>query len=250
MVLCIVGAVFAALMVLRQGLQPVRRGRSGRAALRPQPAAAAPRHGAASAGAVHRLRGPLRAVRLRHLDAAARPRRQDLGRPSQKWAVAGWLFLSLGIGLGAWWAYVVLSFGGYWAWDPVENTSLVPWLTATALLHAFTLYKSRGLFKRWALGSGRGDVLLHHPRHVDDAHRPHPVGARVRKNDAPGLDPLRVPRRHGRGQRRPHGLALAPLRESRPDRVPRLARLPLLPHQPAAHAVRRRPSPSAPWSCR
>ncbi len=72
-------------------------------------------------------------------------------RLSQKWAVAGWLFLSLGIGLGAWWAYVVLSFGGYWAWDPVENTSLVPWLTATALLHAFTLYKARGLFKRWAL---------------------------------------------------------------------------------------------------
>ena len=71
---------------------------------------------------------------------------------SQKWAVFGWLFLSLGIGLGAWWAYVVLSFGGYWGWDPVENTSLVPWLTATALLHSFTLYKSRGLFKRWALG--------------------------------------------------------------------------------------------------
>lgn len=71
---------------------------------------------------------------------------------SQKWAVAGWLFLSLGIGLGAWWAYVVLSFGGYWSWDPVENSSLVPWLTATALLHSFTLYKSRGLFKRWALG--------------------------------------------------------------------------------------------------
>ena len=73
-------------------------------------------------------------------------------RRSQKWAVFGWLFLSLGIGLGAWWAYVVLSFGGYWAWDPVENTSLVPWLTATALLHSFTLYKARGLFKRWSLG--------------------------------------------------------------------------------------------------
>ncbi len=71
---------------------------------------------------------------------------------SQKWAVFGWLFLSLGIGLGAWWAYVVLSFGGYWGWDAVENTSLVPWLTATALLHSFTLYKARGLFKRWALG--------------------------------------------------------------------------------------------------
>ena len=72
---------------------------------------------------------------------------------SQKWAVFGWLFLSLGIGLGAWWAYVVLSFGGFWAWDPVENTSLVPWLTATAMLHAMTLYRTRGIFKRWALGS-------------------------------------------------------------------------------------------------
>jgi cytochrome c-type biogenesis protein CcmF len=77
-------------------------------------------------------------------------------RLSQKWAVFGWLFLSLGIGLGAWWAYVVLSFGGYWAWDPVESTSLVPWLTATALLHSFTLYKSRGLFKHWALGLAAG----------------------------------------------------------------------------------------------
>jgi cytochrome c-type biogenesis protein CcmF len=72
---------------------------------------------------------------------------------AQKWAVFGWLFLSLGIGLGAWWAYVVLSFGGFWAWDPVENTSLVPWLTATALLHAMTLYRTRGIFKRWALGT-------------------------------------------------------------------------------------------------
>lgn len=72
---------------------------------------------------------------------------------SQKWAVFGWLFLTLGIGLGAWWAYVVLSFGGFWAWDPVENTSLVPWLTATALLHAMTLYRTRGIFKRWALGA-------------------------------------------------------------------------------------------------
>ena len=70
---------------------------------------------------------------------------------------------------------MVLSFGGYWAWDPVENTSLVPWLTATALLHAFTLYKSRGLFKHWALGLAALTFCLHHPRDVDDAHRPHPA---------------------------------------------------------------------------
>ena len=70
---------------------------------------------------------------------------------SQRWALGGWLFLSLGIGLGAWWAYVILSWGGYWGWDPVENTSFIPWLTATALLHSFTLYRRRGLFKHWAL---------------------------------------------------------------------------------------------------
>jgi cytochrome c-type biogenesis protein CcmF len=79
----------------------------------------------------------------------------DTGRawaPSaQRWAVAGWLFLSLGIGLGAWWAYVVLSWGGYWGWDPVENTSLVPWLTATALLHSLIVYRRRGLLPRWTL---------------------------------------------------------------------------------------------------
>jgi cytochrome c-type biogenesis protein CcmF len=71
---------------------------------------------------------------------------------AQKWAVAGWLLLSLGIGLGAWWAYVVLSYGGYWGWDPVENSSLIPWITATALLHASTLYIRRGIFKHWTLG--------------------------------------------------------------------------------------------------
>jgi len=70
---------------------------------------------------------------------------------SQKWALGGWLFLSLGIGLGAWWAYVILSWGGYWGWDPVENTSFIPWLTAIALLHSFTLYRRRGLFKHWSL---------------------------------------------------------------------------------------------------
>ena len=70
---------------------------------------------------------------------------------AQKWTVAGWAFLTLGIGLGAWWAYVVLSWGGYWGWDPVENTSLIPWLTATALLHSMNLYRRRGLLRRWTL---------------------------------------------------------------------------------------------------
>ena len=70
---------------------------------------------------------------------------------SQRWTIAGWTLLSLGIGLGAWWAYVVLSWGGYWGWDPVESTSLIPWLTATALLHSANLSVKRGVFKRWTL---------------------------------------------------------------------------------------------------
>ncbi|NTU90025.1 MAG: cytochrome c biogenesis protein CcsA, partial [Actinobacteria bacterium] len=78
--------------------------------------------------------------------------------PSKKWVelcnritVFSWLFLGLGIGLGAVWAYVVLGWGGYWGWDPVENASLLPWLVGVALIHSFTIYRKRGGFKRWAV---------------------------------------------------------------------------------------------------
>ncbi len=65
--------------------------------------------------------------------------------------VFSWLFLGIGIGLGAIWAYVVLGWGGYWAWDPVENASLLPWLTGVGLIHSFTVYRRREGFKRWAV---------------------------------------------------------------------------------------------------
>ena len=61
------------------------------------------------------------------------------------------LFLGIGIGLGAIWAYVVLGWGGYWAWDPVENASLLSWMVALALVHSFTVYRQRGAFKRWSI---------------------------------------------------------------------------------------------------
>ncbi len=67
--------------------------------------------------------------------------------------VFAWLFLGAGIGLGSVWAYVVLGWGGYWAWDPVENASLLPWLTGVALIHSFTVYRRREGFKRWAVMS-------------------------------------------------------------------------------------------------
>jgi cytochrome c-type biogenesis protein CcmF len=65
--------------------------------------------------------------------------------------VFAWLFLGAGIGLGSVWAYVVLGWGGYWGWDPVENASLLPWLTGVALIHSFTVFKRRDAFKRWAI---------------------------------------------------------------------------------------------------
>jgi cytochrome c-type biogenesis protein CcmF len=68
------------------------------------------------------------------------------------WVVVSWLFLGVGILLGAEWAYVELGWGGYWAWDPVENASLMPWLTATALLHSMMVQERRGLFKFWNVG--------------------------------------------------------------------------------------------------
>jgi len=67
----------------------------------------------------------------------------------RRWVVAAWLFLTIGILLGAQWAYVELGWGGYWAWDPVENASLLPWLTGTALLHSMMVQQQRGMLKGW-----------------------------------------------------------------------------------------------------
>ncbi|MBL1217999.1 MAG: heme lyase CcmF/NrfE family subunit [Planctomycetes bacterium] len=67
----------------------------------------------------------------------------------RRWTLAAWLFLTVGIVLGSWWAYVELGWGGYWAWDPVENASLLPWLTITAVLHSIMVQQRRGMFKRW-----------------------------------------------------------------------------------------------------
>jgi cytochrome c-type biogenesis protein CcmF len=68
---------------------------------------------------------------------------------ARRWLLASWLFLTAGILLGAQWAYVELGWGGYWAWDPVENASLLPWLTGTALLHSIMIQQHRGMFKKW-----------------------------------------------------------------------------------------------------
>lgn len=70
---------------------------------------------------------------------------------SRKWAIWAWLFLSLGLILGARWAYDVLGWGGYWGWDPVENAALMPWLAGTAFLHAVLIQERRNMFKQWPI---------------------------------------------------------------------------------------------------
>lgn len=70
-------------------------------------------------------------------------------RVTRRWTLVAWLFLSLGLILGSRWAYDVLGWGGYWAWDPVEIAALLPWLSGTALLHSVMIQEKRGMFKRW-----------------------------------------------------------------------------------------------------
>jgi cytochrome c-type biogenesis protein CcmF len=68
---------------------------------------------------------------------------------TRRWTMVTWLFLTCGIFLGAHWAYAVLGWGGYWGWDPVENASLLPWLTGTAFLHSVMMQEKRGMMKVW-----------------------------------------------------------------------------------------------------
>jgi cytochrome c-type biogenesis protein CcmF len=79
--------------------------------------------------------------------------RGDFGRTwldrTHRWSLIAWVFLTAGILIGAWWSYEVLGWGGYWAWDPVENASFLPWLTATAFIHSAVVQRRRGMLQAW-----------------------------------------------------------------------------------------------------
>jgi len=79
---------------------------------------------------------------------------------TRKWILLSWFFLSNGIVFGMRWAYEELGWGGYWFWDPVENASLLPWLTATAFLHSVQIQETRGMLKVWNMGLVLGTFLL------------------------------------------------------------------------------------------
>lgn len=76
---------------------------------------------------------------------------KNFARSARLWCVTAWAFLTLGIGLGSWWAYRELGWGGFWFWDPVENVSLMPWLAGTALLHSLIVTAKRKTLKKWTL---------------------------------------------------------------------------------------------------
>lgn len=72
-------------------------------------------------------------------------------RWSRPWTIVAWVFLTIGIMLGSWWAYYELGWGGWWFWDPVENASFMPWLVGTALVHSLAVTEKRGSFKSWTV---------------------------------------------------------------------------------------------------
>ena len=76
---------------------------------------------------------------------------KNWARWTRPWTIGAWLFLTLGISLGSWWAYYELGWGGWWFWDPVENASFMPWLAGTALIHSLAVTEKRGLFKSWTI---------------------------------------------------------------------------------------------------
>jgi len=81
-------------------------------------------------------------------------------KPLRRWTLIPWAFLSVGIVMGGWWAYEVLGWGGYWAWDPVENASFLPWLAATGYLHSSVVQERKRILKAWTLSLVLGAFLL------------------------------------------------------------------------------------------
>ena len=116
----------------------------------------------------------------------------------RRWTLVPWIFLTLGIIAGAWWSYEVLGWGGYWAWDPVENAALLPWLTATAFIHSAMVAERRGGLRIWTSRARHRHLRADPGRHLPDAlrrrrQRPllHAVGDRA---VVPGRHPARARR--------------------------------------------------------
>ena len=122
----------------------------------------------------------------------------DWIRVTRRFALASWLFLGIGILLGARWSYYDLGWGGYWGWDPVENAALMPWLISTAFLHSVMIQEKRGMLKIWNASLVLGREHARDRRHLPRALGRAELDPRVRRVDA--RDPVRDPDR-GDGRR-------------------------------------------------
>ena len=96
----------------------------------------------------------------------------------RRWTLVVWCFLTVGLLLGALWSYSVLGWGGYWAWDPVENVALLPWLMATAFLHSVMLQERRGMARLWNIALVDRCIRADDVRHVPDPRQRAVLGAR------------------------------------------------------------------------
>ena len=97
------------------------------------------------------------------------------------WTLVAWMFLTLGIAMGSYWAYYELGWGGWWFWDPVENASLMPWIAGTALLHSAVVMEKRNALKVWTILLAILDLLALAARHLPGALRRAHVGTHVRQ---------------------------------------------------------------------
>ena len=143
-----------------------------------EPVAAEPVHGRPPAGALPGLRRAGRAVRVLHGGAGGGPDATRAGSSStRRWTLVAWAFLGVGMLLGAHWAYVEVGWGGYWAWDPVENAALMPWLAATAFLHSVMVQEKKGMLKVWNMVLVSRDV-----RALRSSARSSPAAASCRRS--------------------------------------------------------------------
>ena len=156
---------------------------------------------------------------------------------TRRTTLVAWGFLTVGIILGAWWSYEVLGWGGYWGWDPVENASLLPWLTGTAFIHSVIVQERRGMLRVWNLSLVLATfcltilgTFLTRSGVVNSVH------AFTQSSIGPWL--LTLPRRRGGDVPRADRVARRQAARARPHRLAGVARVRVPRQQPALHRAR------------
>ena len=143
-----------------RGLEPVRHTAGAGRRRGPEPELAEPAHAHPPGPALPRLRRADGSLRVRHGLAAREAGDERWIIATRRWTLAAWGFLGVGQLIGAHWAYVEVGWGGYYAWDPVENAAFMPWLAATAFLHSVMVQEKKGMLKIWNMLLVAGGFVL------------------------------------------------------------------------------------------